>query len=120
VPKATESGGDSAPIICLTGFEPAETLHQIKGRAVDLNRINRRPAMQSLAPTSGVSGAPLPKGGSFLNHVHSGRRQCRSSGNDVSLPLKSYAQPLFIEHKLITSHTILIHSGPGSTIRARR
>ena len=43
MPKATESGGDSAPIICLTGFEPAETLHQIKGRAVDLDRINRRP-----------------------------------------------------------------------------
>jgi len=30
--------------------------------------INRRSAMQSLAPTSGISGASLPKGGSFLNH----------------------------------------------------
>jgi hypothetical protein len=24
--------------------------------------------MQPLAPTSGIGGAPLPKGGSFLNH----------------------------------------------------
>jgi hypothetical protein len=35
--------------------------------------------MEPLAPTSGISGAPLPKGGSFLNHGHSrsGRGQCR-------------------------------------------
>src|SRR5262249_9455237 len=26
------------------------------------------PAPRPLAPTSGISGAPLPKGGSFLNH----------------------------------------------------
>jgi hypothetical protein len=36
---------------------------------VNLDRINRRPAMEPLAPTSGISGAPLPKGGSFLDHL---------------------------------------------------
>jgi hypothetical protein len=46
----------------------AETLHQIEGRAVDLDWINRRPAMEPLAPAPGVVCAPLPKGGSFLNH----------------------------------------------------
>jgi len=35
---------------------------------VNLDRINRRPAMEPLAPTSGISGAALPKGGSFHNH----------------------------------------------------
>jgi hypothetical protein len=44
------------------------TLHEIKSRAIDLNRINRRPATEPFAPTSGISGAPLPKRGSFLNH----------------------------------------------------
>ena len=33
----------------------------------------------------------LPKGGSFLNHGQPCRRQFRSSSNDVSFPLKSYA-----------------------------
>src|SRR5262249_30978009 len=37
---------------------------QETGCAVDVNRIDRRPAMEPLAPTSGISGAPLPKGGS--------------------------------------------------------
>ena len=46
----------------------AKTLHQIKGRAVDLNRIDRRPTMEPLAPTRRISGAALPEGGSFLNH----------------------------------------------------
>jgi hypothetical protein len=32
------------------------------------NRIDRRPTVEPLAPTSGVSGAPLPKRGGFLNH----------------------------------------------------
>src|SRR5262245_27215379 len=32
--------------------------------AVDLNGVNRRPTMEPLAPTSGIGGAPLPKGGS--------------------------------------------------------
>src|SRR5262249_16940457 len=36
--------------------------------------------------------SPVLKGGSFLNHgPHPGRHQYRSSNNDVSLPLKSYA-----------------------------
>ena len=49
-------------------FYAAEKFHQIEELAVDLDRINRRPAMEPLAPTSGISGAPLPKGGSFLDH----------------------------------------------------
>ena len=48
--------------------KPAKPFHQIESRTVNLDRINRRPATEPLAPTSGISGAPLPKGGSFLNH----------------------------------------------------
>jgi hypothetical protein len=55
------------PITRLAGFEPPE-LHEIKGRGVGLNGKNARPASEPLAPTSSISGAPLPKGGSFLNH----------------------------------------------------
>ena len=43
-------------------------LHQVKGRAVGLNGKNAGPAMEPLAPTPGISGAPLPKGGGFLHH----------------------------------------------------
>lgn len=75
-----ERNGNGLPITHFVSFEPAKTLHQIEGRAVDLNRLNRRPAMEPLAPTSGITGTPLPKGGRSLNH--GGRRQCRSSGND--------------------------------------
>jgi hypothetical protein len=53
VPEPTEGDGNGPPIVRLVSFEPAETLHQIKGRAVDLNRINRRPTMEPLAPSSG-------------------------------------------------------------------
>jgi len=49
------------PTTRLAGFEPAETLHQIESRTVNLDRINRRPAMEPLAPTRGISGAPPPK-----------------------------------------------------------
>src|SRR5262249_51873394 len=41
-------------------------------------------------------GAPLPEGGSFLNHGPCRSALVRTSGNDVSLPLKSYAQLPFI------------------------
>src|SRR5262245_15525516 len=66
--QSAESGGDSLPVAGLAVVEPAEALHQIKGRAVDFDRIDRRPAIEPLTPTRGISGAPLPKGGSFLNH----------------------------------------------------
>src|SRR5262249_17456695 len=33
------------------------------------NGVNCRPAMEPLAPTSGIGGAPLSKGVSFLNHA---------------------------------------------------
>jgi len=49
-------------------FYAAETLHQIEQLAIDLDRIDRRPTGKPLAPTPGIGGAPLPKGGSFLNH----------------------------------------------------
>jgi len=52
-------------------FYAAETFHQIEELAIDLDRINRRPAMEPLAPTRAISGAPLLKGGSFLNHSRS-------------------------------------------------
>jgi len=49
-------------------FYAAETFQQIEELAVDLDRINRRPAMEPLARTRAISGAPLLKGGSFLNY----------------------------------------------------
>jgi len=36
--------------------------------AAVLDRINSRPAMEPLTPSSRISGAPLPKGGRFLDH----------------------------------------------------
>jgi hypothetical protein len=48
--------------------------HQIKKLTVDLDWINCRPAMEPLPPASGIGGASLPKGGSFLNHTGPGRR----------------------------------------------
>ena len=43
-------------------YYAAETFHQIEELAVDLDRINRRPAMEPLAPTRAISCAPLLKG----------------------------------------------------------
>ena len=68
VPEPTEGGGDGPLIVHLIGLESAETFHQVEGRGVGLNGKNARPALEPLAPTSGVSGAPLLKGGSFRNH----------------------------------------------------
>jgi hypothetical protein len=53
-------GGPSLPVVGLAVLESAKVLNEGKGRAVELNRINCRPTMEALAPTSGVSGAPLP------------------------------------------------------------
>ena len=72
--QLAESGGDSLPVADLAVLESAKALHEVKGRAADLNRINRRPAMEPLAPTSGISGAPLPKAAVFLTMAHLGRR----------------------------------------------
>ena len=49
--------------------DSAKPLHQVKGFAVGLNGKNTRPAMDSSAPTSGISGTPLLKGCGFLNHL---------------------------------------------------
>jgi hypothetical protein len=67
--QLAQGGGNSASVAGLAVLESAKALHQIKGRAVDLYRIYRRPAMEPLTPTSGISGAPLPEGGGFLNHM---------------------------------------------------
>jgi hypothetical protein len=72
--QLAERNGNGLPIAHVAGLKPDKALHQIEGRAVDLNRINRRPAMQSLAPTSGVSGASLPKGGRRISSPQELRR----------------------------------------------
>jgi hypothetical protein len=45
---------------------------------LEILRTLARPLMpaatEPLTPTSGIGGAPLPRGGSFLNHGHPGRR----------------------------------------------
>ena len=69
------------------------TFHQVKGRGVDLNGINCRPAVEPLAPTSGISGASLPIGGSFLNHDPMPVGVSVVARVTMSRPLKSYAQP---------------------------
>src|SRR5262245_50754182 len=68
MPEPTKRGSNSPLIVHLIGLEPAEALHQIERRAIDLNRINCRPTLEPRAPASSISSAPLPKGGSFLNH----------------------------------------------------
>ena len=55
-------------------FYAAGTFQQIEDLAIDLNRIDRRSALEPFAPTSGIGGAPLPKGGIFLTIVYPGRR----------------------------------------------
>ena len=71
MPEPTEGGGDGPLIVHLIGLESAETFHQVEGRGVGLNGKNARPAMEPLAPSSGISGAPLPEGGSFFSHDRS-------------------------------------------------
>src|SRR5262249_8072373 len=63
-----QGGSDSLPVAGLGVLEFAKTLHQIEKLAVDLDRINGRPALEPLAPPSGISGTPLPKDGSACAH----------------------------------------------------
>ena len=74
VPEPTEGGGDGPFVVRLASLEPAEPLHQIEGRAVDLDRINCRPAMEPLAPALGVIGTASPISGGFLTMTHLERR----------------------------------------------
>src|SRR5262249_3576381 len=67
-PKPTESSSNGPLIVRLAGFEATEPLHQIEGRAVDLDWVDRRPALLPRPPRSGVVYAPLLEGGSLLNH----------------------------------------------------
>src|SRR5262249_56444997 len=62
VPQPTEGGSDG-PLIVRAGRKPAEALQQIELRAIDLDRVDRRPALLPCPPRSGVVYAPLPNGG---------------------------------------------------------
>jgi hypothetical protein len=66
--QSAKSTGDGLPIRRLTGRETSKTLHQLESRFVDFDGINCPPATQPVAPTSCISGAPLPEGGSSLDH----------------------------------------------------
>ena len=70
--QLAESCGDSLPVAGLAVLEFAKTLHQIEELAVNLDRVNCHAAIEPLASMSGISGAPLPKGGRFLDG-HSSR-----------------------------------------------
>src|SRR5262249_31334872 len=61
-PALAESGGQGLPVTGLAVLEAAEALHHVKGRAVNLDRINRRPTMEPLAPTPCILRAPLSHG----------------------------------------------------------
>jgi hypothetical protein len=51
------------PITRLAGFEPAKSLHQIKGLAVRPQQNKpATPAPKPLTPAPGISGASLPEG----------------------------------------------------------
>jgi hypothetical protein len=60
--------------------------------------------MEPLAPTSGISGASLPKSREFSQPrpIPIGVSVV-SSSNDVSLPLKTYVQLLFLDERVHTS-----------------
>src|SRR6516165_8663339 len=49
----------------LAGLEPAETLHRIESRTIDLDRIDRRPAFLPGSPRLGVRYAPTARGNGF-------------------------------------------------------
>jgi hypothetical protein len=74
VPEPAESDGDGPLIVRLAGLKPAESLQQIKGRTVNLDRVNSRAALLPCPPRLGICYSPLPQGGSFLSH-----RSSRSS-----------------------------------------
>jgi hypothetical protein len=42
-------------------LEPGESLHHLKNLIINLDRIHRSPATEPVAPTSGISGTPLPE-----------------------------------------------------------
>src|SRR5262245_37949795 len=67
--QPAHSVGDSLPVAGLAVLEFAKTLHQIEKLAVDLDRINCRPASEPLAPTASMLRASIPPGGVFLNHA---------------------------------------------------
>jgi hypothetical protein len=60
VPEPTDGGSNGPSIIRLAGVKATKALQQIEGRSIDFDWINRCPTLEPLAPTSGVSGAPLP------------------------------------------------------------
>jgi hypothetical protein len=49
-------------------IETAKTFHHFVGRLVGCDIEERDPGILPLAAGPHISGAPLPKGGSFLNH----------------------------------------------------
>src|SRR5262249_21777853 len=50
--QLAQGGGDSLPVADVAVPKSAKGLHEIKGRAVDLDGIHRRTAMKPLAPTA--------------------------------------------------------------------
>jgi hypothetical protein len=64
---AHEPSSDGSPAPRRNAIGKGPEFFKVKSQRC-LPRINRRPAMEPLAPTSGISGAPLPKGDGFLRH----------------------------------------------------
>jgi hypothetical protein len=56
-------------------LELAKTLHQIKGRGVDLNGKNARAALEPLTPAPVSAARRCLKAGVFSTMAHPGRRQ---------------------------------------------
>jgi hypothetical protein len=75
MPHTAKRGSNSPSIIRLVGLKATKALQQIEGRTIDFHRINRRPAMEPLAPPSGVSSAALPPSGGSLDHAWLRREQ---------------------------------------------
>src|SRR5262249_21845225 len=83
--QSAEGIGHDLPVIDLVGIEPFETDQEIERLGVAFDVIASSTTRLSRPTTPDIVGTALPKGGSFLNHRPSGRCQCCSSRNDVSL-----------------------------------
>jgi hypothetical protein len=66
--QLAEGLGDGPPVMSFADVELFKTGQQIKRFSINLDKVACRPASLPLPTAPDVVRAPLPKGGSFLNH----------------------------------------------------
>jgi hypothetical protein len=72
--QPAKGASDSLPIASFVWIESFETDQQVKRLSVAFNVITGCPTSLPRPAPPDIVGAPLPKGGSFLNQDTSGRR----------------------------------------------